>query len=341
MVSDAVGGDPPRGVLPSRRLVLRGAFAIAAGALLDGCHGSPRLPGATSAASTGLPGRTTPDPDVGLLVSAIGREQRLARLTSTAIRQFAGQSSPSQSNKLHELLAIQQAHVQRLRAAFTAPRALPDVRPPLLPAQQRDLVPTLARFESRAESACATDCLLAVFGPLAMLLGSVAASHAEAARWLGADVPASLDLRPPQAGGDVAALAPCLAAENAAVYAYGVLGGVLRAGESSRPLARRAVASYDAHRSRRDVLVTAITAAPGTPPPAEPAYTLPFAVTGPATAARLARYVESRCARVYATAIAATSGDSRRFVSAVLIDCAERAAAWGARPSAFPGLRSD
>ncbi|WP_446048283.1 DUF4439 domain-containing protein, partial [Streptomyces olivaceus] len=49
------------------------------------------------------------------------------------------------------------------------------------------------------------------------------------------------------------ALQAALAAEHAAVYGYGVVGG--RIGEERRTEARTA---YDAHRARRDTLVRAV-----------------------------------------------------------------------------------
>ncbi len=135
-----------------------------------------------------------------------------------------------------------------------------------------------------------------------------------------------------------AALQPALEAEYAAVFGYGVVGGVLTAGVSHSDAADDARSSYDVHRQRRDSLRALITAAGAQPAAAEPAYDLPFPVTGQPGAARLARYLEARCAAVYARAVAATVGDTRQLVSTTLVDCATRGAGWGAAPTAFPGL---
>ena len=53
------------------------------------------------------------------------------------------------------------------------------------------------------------------------------------------------------------ALAAAVAAEHAAVYTYGVLGG--RTSRSAEPtLAAELASAYDTHRARRDWLVSAI-----------------------------------------------------------------------------------
>ncbi|WP_228984693.1 ferritin-like domain-containing protein, partial [Streptomyces sp. DH12] len=90
-------------------------------------------------------------------------------------------------------------------------------------------------------------------------------------------------------------LQAALAAEHAAVYGYGVVGG--RIGEQRRTEARTA---YDAHRARRDALVRDVKGAGGTPVAAAAGYALPFPVPDAAAAARLAAELEMRVAGVYA-----------------------------------------
>jgi Domain of unknown function (DUF4439) len=131
------------------------------------------------------------------------------------------------------------------------------------------------------------------------------------------------------AGAETAALQAALAAEHAAVYAFGVVGGVL-GGDAE------AQAAYAAHRGRRDQLTAMLGAAAVA---AEPVYTLPFEVSGPAAAERLAARVERRCAGVYAAAVANTTGARRAYASRALTDCAVRGLGWGAEPEPFPGLR--
>ncbi|HEX2175668.1 MAG TPA: ferritin-like domain-containing protein [Nocardioidaceae bacterium] len=126
------------------------------------------------------------------------------------------------------------------------------------------------------------------------------------------------------------ALQSALAAEHAAVYAYGVVGGVL--GATSAP----ANAAYAAHRGRRDQLMAMIG---GEAVAAEPAYELPFAVPGPGRAQQLGVRVEQRCAEVYADVVSRTSGPPRVFAARALADCAVRGLDWGGDFEAFPGLR--
>lgn len=74
------------------------------------------------------------------------------------------------------------------------------------------------------------------------------------------------------------------------------------------------------------------------PVAAAPAYRVPVQVSGPDTASRLARILESRCAVVYARSTAQLLPGERRFVSTALVDCATRGVSWGTEASAFPGL---
>ncbi|NUR64772.1 MAG: DUF4439 domain-containing protein, partial [Streptomyces sp.] len=67
------------------------------------------------------------------------------------------------------------------------------------------------------------------------------------------------------------ALQAALAAEHAAVYGYGVVGGRIR--EERRSEAR---AAYDAHRARRDALAREVRDLGAEPVAASAAYALPF-----------------------------------------------------------------
>jgi hypothetical protein len=134
------------------------------------------------------------------------------------------------------------------------------------------------------------------------------------------------------------ALAAALAAEYAAIFAYGPIG--VRLTERSRALARDAEAQ---HRDRRDALVMALSAGGGALPAAAPAYALPFAVTDKASALRLAIEVEERTAAAWRVALPTTTGDQRAQALAALTDAAVRATQWrrsaGVSPAtvAFPG----
>ncbi|WP_329123651.1 ferritin-like domain-containing protein [Streptomyces sp. NBC_01465] len=125
-----------------------------------------------------------------------------------------------------------------------------------------------------------------------------------------------------------------LAAEHAAVYGYGVVGGRVRAGR--RDEAREA---YAAHRSRRDGLVRTVRDLGGTPVVADAAYALPFAVTGSDAAVRLAAVLEDRVADVYSDLVRAAEGPLRREAAGALRESAVRAVRWrGGGSVAFPGL---
>ncbi|MFI0981964.1 ferritin-like domain-containing protein [Streptomyces sp. NPDC021093] len=129
------------------------------------------------------------------------------------------------------------------------------------------------------------------------------------------------------------AVQAALAAEHAAVYGYGVVGG--RIGDKRRTEAREA---YDAHRSRRDALARTVHDLGGRPAVAEAAYALPFPVPDPAAAAKLAAVLEDRVAGVYADLVRAAEGPLRREAAGALREAAVRAVRWQGGSVAFPGL---
>ncbi|GGP67060.1 ferritin-like domain-containing protein [Streptomyces calvus] len=129
------------------------------------------------------------------------------------------------------------------------------------------------------------------------------------------------------------ALQAALAAEHAAVYGYGVVGG--RIGEKRRAEARTA---YDAHRARRDALVRAVRDAGGEPVAAAAGYALPFPVPDAAAAVRLAAELEGRLAGVYADLVRESSGERRRVAAEALREAAVRSVRWSGGSVAFPGL---
>ncbi|GAB1338144.1 ferritin-like domain-containing protein [Streptomyces sp. E-15] len=137
-----------------------------------------------------------------------------------------------------------------------------------------------------------------------------------------------------QAGrAEVTALQAALAAEHAAVYGYGVVGG--RIGDARRTEARSA---YDAHRARRDALVRAVRDLGGTPVAASAAYALPFPVQDGPAAVRLAARMEERVAGAYADLVRAATGARRADAAGALREAAVRAVRWSGESVAFPGL---
>jgi len=137
--------------------------------------------------------------------------------------------------------------------------------------------------------------------------------------------------------GDVEALQRTLAAEHAAVFVLGALGG--RASTLTAPALRAALdAAYDAHVQRRDDLRAMVTADGGDPVAAEAAYLLPSALsTAPQIAAEALR-VERTCATTYAAMVAASSDGERRWAVAALATTAVAETDFRGRPQALPGL---
>ncbi|WP_435594457.1 ferritin-like domain-containing protein [Streptomyces panacea] len=124
-----------------------------------------------------------------------------------------------------------------------------------------------------------------------------------------------------------------LAAEHAAVYGYGVVGG--RVGDERRPEATNA---YDAHRARRDSLARTVRDLGGKPAAAAAAYALPFEVPDTAAAVRLAADLEDRIAGVYSDLVRASEGPLRQDAAGALREAAVRAVRWRGSGVAFPGL---
>ncbi|MGW6600291.1 ferritin-like domain-containing protein [Streptomyces sp. NPDC055036] len=124
-----------------------------------------------------------------------------------------------------------------------------------------------------------------------------------------------------------------LAAEHAAVYGYGVVGG--RVGGARRS---EATSAHAAHRARRDALARTVRDLGGTPAAAAPAYTLPFPVPDSAAAVRLAAELEDRVAAVYSDLVRASEGPLRREAAGALREAAVRAVRWRGTGVAFPGL---
>jgi hypothetical protein len=137
----------------------------------------------------------------------------------------------------------------------------------------------------------------------------------------------------PSSPGVLAAVQAALAAEHAAVYGYGVVGG--RIGDGRLEEARTA---YNAHRARRDVLDRTVRDLGGRPEAAAAAYALPFPVPDEEAAARLAAELENRVAGVYADLVRASGGSLRREAAGALREAAVRAVRWRGSSVAFPGL---
>ena len=131
----------------------------------------------------------------------------------------------------------------------------------------------------------------------------------------------------------VAALQGALAAEHAAVYGYGVVGAMLTGSEQAD-----ARADWTAHQVARDTLEAMLTKLGATPVAASPAYTLPFPVTSPHAAGRLAATLEEGVTRAYLGLVAVTNPTLRGFAAKAMQTSANRALAWSGSTVAFPGM---
>ena len=118
-------------------------------------------------------------------------------------------------------------------------------------------------------------------------------------------------------------LSAALAAEEAAIYAYGLIG--VNVSASERTEARTAEA---AHRARRDVLVSRLDQLKASTAPAPAGYELPFEVTDRATALKLAVHVEDGVAQAWRAALPATADADRSTSLSALTDAAVRATRW-------------
>jgi hypothetical protein len=133
--------------------------------------------------------------------------------------------------------------------------------------------------------------------------------------------------------GAVTALQRALAAENAAVYGYGVAGAHLSGDQ--RAAAQR---YWTKHREARDAITEMITKLGATPVAALAVYSLPVTVDSVATAVALATVLEDGVTAAYLTVVAVAP--LRRYAALAMQDSAVRAAYWRGSTEAFPGMSS-
>jgi hypothetical protein len=128
----------------------------------------------------------------------------------------------------------------------------------------------------------------------------------------------------------IAALQAALAAEQATIYGYGVVGAKLVGDDTARDYA---TAALQKHLLIRDRLMAMITALGATPVAARAAYQLPSVVNSAATAGQLAAHLEQGVTGAAWDLIAAAPTGSAVRADAItwLADAAIRAAHWGAR----------
>jgi hypothetical protein len=132
---------------------------------------------------------------------------------------------------------------------------------------------------------------------------------------------------------EISALQGALSAEHAAIYGYGIVGAML-----ANALQSRASAYWVAHQEARDMLEAMLVKFGVTPVAASPAYRLPFAVTGEATAVRLAVVLEDGAVQAYLGVVAVTDPTLRSFGALAMQPPANRAVVWRGSTVAFPGM---
>ncbi|MFE3449309.1 ferritin-like domain-containing protein [Nonomuraea sp. NPDC059194] len=132
---------------------------------------------------------------------------------------------------------------------------------------------------------------------------------------------------------DVAVVNKALAAEHAAVYAYGLMGA-----RTTGSLRAKVTAAFDAHRARRDQLRTLVSSGGGKPAEPEAAYALPVVPDSATEAVKLAVHVEAGITAAYLELAAATEPATRRLAALAMQESAVRS--YGFRPAvtAFPGM---
>jgi Domain of unknown function (DUF4439) len=129
------------------------------------------------------------------------------------------------------------------------------------------------------------------------------------------------------------ALQAALAAENAAVYGYGIAGAMLTGNDQAM-----ALADWKTHQEARDTLQAMIVKLGATPVAASAAYALPFAVQDASSARRLAAALEDGVTQAYLGVVAVADTTLRTFGALAMQPPANRAAAWRGSTVAFPGM---
>ena len=132
---------------------------------------------------------------------------------------------------------------------------------------------------------------------------------------------------------DIAALQSVLAAENAAIYGYGLAGAQLTGG-----LFSAAQQDWTVHRVARATLSAMITERGATPGAAAVTYRPPFPVNSAGAAVSLAAALEDGVVRAYLALVALEDQALRTFGARGTQAAAIRAASWRGSTTAFPGL---
>jgi ferritin-like protein len=120
------------------------------------------------------------------------------------------------------------------------------------------------------------------------------------------------------------ALGAALAAEDAAIYAYGVIG-VRLDGDDEKSDAH---AAETAHRQRRNYVVSRLDELKVKAPATPAGYDLPFPVTDRASALKLAIHIEDGVAQAWRPVLPVTEAADRTTALAAMTEAAVRATKW-------------
>lgn len=131
----------------------------------------------------------------------------------------------------------------------------------------------------------------------------------------------------------VPALQAALAAEDAAIFGYGVVGAHLTGSGQTA-----AGQDWTGHNQARDTLTAMISRLGAAPAAAEASYRLPFRVHDAASATALAAYLEDGVTQAYLALVAVSDQRLRRYGALAMQQAAQRAAFWRGSTQAFPGL---
>jgi hypothetical protein len=132
----------------------------------------------------------------------------------------------------------------------------------------------------------------------------------------------------------VDALQGALAAENAAIFGYGMAGAFMTGTEQST-----ATAFWNEHKSAADTLTSMLRALGAQPAAAGADYAMPFAVHDRHQAVALAIYLEDGVTAAYLGVVGATGQAAlREFGATAMRRPAVRAAYWRGSAQAFPGM---
>lgn len=286
--------------------------------MIDDLLGSQDDPGVSGEVTPTAPAADDDSTLVEGVLAAISTTGALAEATAAAL---PGLRLAARLARTHE------AHAAELGGAVSAPE-------PTVAADRASARTALLTAEAELQARLVDAARQAGSGGLAQVLASMAAALGQV---LGSRTPAAL----PAASGDtppaVAALQTTLAAEHAAVFVYGVLGG--QTSRSGSPALYAALTSaYAVHRTRRDELMARLHAAGTEPVAAEPGYGLPADLGTTTAVTDRARAIEESASATYAYLVANTNGDARAWAIDTLLDAAVRGLGFGARPDRLPGL---